>query len=276
MRYILPVTKIVAGIVVLLGVILVSHALAERFQGGENLDESSTQESGKEVSKPLVVEGHSINELAAKLKKASLSSGYEPGEKAFIQAKELLATGFYFEAEQKLNELNLKYSFAPSVFEARRILGIMNVDRFLTDPKVGGKIFYKVKSGDSYIKIANNNETSLANLMLINGLFSFNNLHKGEELMVMPLRCNLVIDVPNKRLTLEYGKSFLKDYPFKKLVSTEGKGVKKIINIDRPILEIVGDDYEVDDEFQGIILKRSDIEELAVLLRKGNLVEIRY
>jgi hypothetical protein len=120
----------------------------------------------------------------------------------------------------------------------------------------------------------------------------------------MPLHFNLVIDIPNRRLTLEYGKEFVKDYPFKKLISTQGKGSKKtliravdalnadarkvlpihesfrgahkIIQIANPSIEIVADDFELDDVFRGIVLTRPQVEELAVLLRKGNLVEIRY
>ena len=234
MRYIFPITKIAAGIAVLLGVIFVSHAVAERFRGeetvsGEELVDAEGAATLSSEKKPLVVEGESINALAEKLKKAATQAEYAPGEKAFEKACELLAGGFFFEAEQKLKELTTNYPYAPSVFEARRILGGMNMDRFLADPKAGGKKRYTVKSGDSYFKIAKEQETSLTNLMMVNGLFSFRNLHKGTELVVMPLYCNLVIDVPNRRLTLEYGKEFLKDYPFKKLISTSGSGVKKTL-----------------------------------------------
>lgn len=306
MRYIFPITRIVAGIAVLLGVIFVSHSVAERFghgNGAVTTDSGNTTLKSKS-DKRLVIEGESINALAGKLREALSQAEYAPGERSFTKACELLAGGFHFEAEQKLKQLNANYPYAPSVFEARRILGEMNMDNFFSELKAGGKFLYKVKSGDSYFKIAREQESSLSNLMVVNNLFSLDDLRRGEELLVMPLHCNLVIDIPNKRLTLEYGKEFLKDYPFKKLVSTAGSGTKKtlvssvgalldddravnatsdkfrnahkVIEIDRPQLEIVGEDFEVDDAFSGIILEREQIEELAILLREGNLVEIRY
>ena len=307
MRYFFPILKIVAGITVFMGVLMVSHAVSQRFNSVSST-ETQSGESGAEqqASSPvaaLIVEGESIDRLAEKLKMAGQEVDYEPGEKAFVQACELLSSNFFFEAEEKLKELVVKYPYAPSVYEARRILGQINIDRYLSDEKIGGKKLYKVKPGDSFYKVARENETSIGNMMLINGLQEIGKLHVGEDLLVMPLHFNLVVDIPNRRLILEYGKSFVKDYPFKKLISTQGKGRRKtvvesvmalsdgrevrvvsdayrgadkLVQIGHPGMEIVGDDFAVDDAFQGIILERPQIEELAVILRRGNLVEIRY
>ena len=50
---------------------------------------------------------------------------------------------------------------------------------------------------------------------------------------------------------------------------------KKIKILD-PNIEIISEDIEVDESFRGIILTKADMEELALLLRKSNTVEIRY
>lgn len=309
MKYALLSLRIAAGIAVLFGVLLVSHLVSERFRGDggvvtELASGAPLRDPVMTKMQPLIVEGESINALAEKLKKASSQAEYEPGEKAFGKACELLAGSFFFEAEEKLKDLVKNYPFAPSVPEARRILGQRNIDRFLSDSISGGKKFHKVQGGDSYYKIARDNETTLDNLMMLNGLYGLERLHKGEELLIMPLHFNLVVDIANRRLTLEYGKVFVKDYPFKTLILPKGKGIKKtlvrgvhaltetgkvvnatsslyrgankIIELASPVMEIVGDDFEAVDGFQGAVLERALLEELAVLLRKGNLVEIRY
>ena len=306
MKHLILITKIVAGLVVLAAVMVVSHLLSERWSGANEISTSTESPSVAKVErvKPLVVEGEDITALAEKIRAAGEGSHYELGERAFGSACVLLAGGDYDEAEVKLKELVARFPSAPSVPEARRILGQRNIDRFLGDQFSGGKIFYKVKSGDSYFKIARDNETSLENLMLLNGLFNLNKLHRGEELLIMPLHFNLVVDIPHKRLTLEYGKEFVKDYPFLKLVAPQGRGsrktriaavesqlskgrtlkatsekfrqARKVIVIKSPMMEIVGDDYPVDDAFQGVILRREQVEELSAILRRGNLVEIRY
>jgi hypothetical protein len=50
----------------------------------------------------------------------------------------------------------------------------------------------------------------------------------------------------------------------------------KRIQILNPNIEIISEDIEVDKSFRGIILTKADMEELALLLRRSNTVEIRY
>lgn len=317
MKHLYLMAKIVAGIAVLIGVFMVSHIVSKQLRG-EVLEGSDVVEENADVTvlasqikkpKSLVIKGDTINELSEKLRRAAKKSDYEPGERAFSRACDLLATEFYDEAEVKLKELISRYPYAPSVPEARRILGQRNIDRVFTDSQEYGKTFYKVVPGDSFNKISRKFETSLDNIKLLNGLYTLGKLHVGEELLVMPLHFNVVVDLPNSRVTLEYGKKFVKDYPFLKFIGkprskdvkttiqvveaqvTRGRTVsalsdsyrsaEKVIVVRNPrsrapLMEIVGHNYQVDDIFEGVILDSADIEELAVILRAGNLVEVRY
>ena len=120
----------------------------------------------------------------------------------------------------------------------------------------------------------------------------------------MPLEFTLILDVQNKRLTLMDNDVFVKDYYFIKAVLPEHKGVykteishveaktsegkvtklpnvnyrsaHKLLVTKNPMIEIVDTQYHVDELFHGVILDSESIEELAMLLRKGNVVEIRY
>ena len=93
-----------------------------------------------------------------------ISSGatlVKPGEIAFERARELLATGQFAEAREKLEFLVGVYPSSASASEARRILGELNLDDLLSTEVMEGKIMYKVKSGDNFTRIAQNHDTTL-------------------------------------------------------------------------------------------------------------------
>jgi len=184
MRYFFPILRILAGIAVCIAVIMVSYEVKKRLNPqSETSTEvvTETEEKDSPISS-FVVEGESNDRLAEKLRLAGDSKNYKPGEKAFSRIKDLLAGNFYFEAQEQLKELIEKYPYAPSVFEARRILGQYNVDQFLGSGSSNAKKLYKVKSGDTFYKIAKDNETSLRNLMLLNGLFSTDKLYADDDI----------------------------------------------------------------------------------------------
>lgn len=308
MRHFLPVVKIALGITILVIALCLSHTLAQRIQAVSSPRKSevvhSSESAPADNPEPLIVHGSTVEELANKIEKASQSANYEPGTKAFRSASELLSNGYLFEAEQKLINIVKTYPYTSSSIEARRILGEINIDRFFSEDVTGGKKNYTVQSGDSFYKIASKHETSLENIVALNGLLTLDNLHQGDDLTLMPLLFNLIVDIPNKRLTLEYGKTFVKDYPFIKLVTKKQKENKKsliksifaispdgkkviptnldyreafkILQITHPPLDIVPEGFSLNPAFQGIVLKPEDAEELSLLMRKGNMVEILY
>ena len=221
----------------------------------------------------------------------------EPGDKAFQKASELLATGKIDEAREKLLFLINYYPTSNAAPMARMILGEMNMDDFLTLHQNPHLVSYKVKRGDSYLGIAAKSQTTLDAIMHFNGLLEMRPLQPGDELMVMPLNLRMVIEQKREALTLWNGGTFLKEYRIQKStalpsaittckIANKGgilhernvapgmKGYResqKTITLDKK-LQILPEGAGTS---PGCLLDPADTEELALLLRVGNEVEIR-
>lgn len=230
----------------------------------------------------------------------------EPGEIAFERARELLATGQFEEAREKLEFFVGVYPGSPSAAEGRRILGELNLDDLLSTEVMEGKTMYSVVSGDNFTKIALKHETTLDCIMHMNGLQRMDRLYPGNELVLLSLNFNIKIDVPRKRLSLFREGRFLKAYDLLSLKTKKGsrgtlrakigqkiglsngrsispvrlesyRNAKKVLILDHHGLQI-REVVEADEESagRGFFLSESDMEELALLLRVGNEVEVRY
>jgi len=221
----------------------------------------------------------------------------EPGDKAFQKAAELLATGKIAEAREKMLFLVNYYPTSNAAPLARQILSEMNMDDFLSLHNNPHLTVYKVKRGDSYLGIAAKNQTTLDAIMHFNGYLELRPLQPGDEVMVMPLNLRVVIEARREALTLWNGGTFLKEYRILKSIGLPAatttlkiankggvldeknvapgmKGYResqKTITLDRK-LQIVGSDASA---VPGCHLDAADTEELALLLRVGNEVEIR-
>lgn len=221
----------------------------------------------------------------------------EPGDKAFQKASELLATGKIAEAREKLLTLVNYYPASNAAPLARKILGEMNMDDFLSlhhNPQV---IPHKVGRGDSYLGIATKNQSTLDAIMHFNGLLELRPLQPGDELMVLPLHLRVVIEPKRHTLTLWNGHAFLKEYPLRKCIGLPQKTTTlKIINKGgllgskkvapgmkgyrdaQKTIELSNKCQIVPSSMSGVHgchLDPMDAEELALLLRVGNDVEIR-
>jgi hypothetical protein len=233
------------------------------------------------------------------------SEEIEPGDIAFERAVEKLALGKYDEAEERLQFVVNFDPGSEAAVEARRILGELHLDRYLSTENMEGKKIHEVVSGDSFLKIAKNYETTIDCMVHLNGLMRLNQLHPGDELVVMPLNFNLRIDLPRKRLSVWKDGRFVTSYELvevrlghsregilrtkvkNKQGFLEGKsypttsdlyrGASKILTLEAKGLRILGKRAEGGEEAQrGIFLKESDMEELVLLTRVGNGVEVRY
>ncbi len=245
-------------------------------------------------------------ELTLKKKaEQGVRSDNEPGEKAFQRAKELLAMESMVEAEEKLKYIVSFYPSAKSASEARRILGEINIDRLLDPEFKEGKKVISVKSGDSYTRIVSKNKTTFDSLIHLSKLkqTEHNRLRIGQKLTVMPLDLRAVIDTRRKTLTLWRGGDYVKEYPIQKISYKANKDVNrlkigsvrgwyrdrlypshsefyrassKVILLSDKSLSIrsIPEDDEEDYGF-GFYLDPIDMEELPLLLRPGNDVEIR-
>lgn len=227
----------------------------------------------------------------------------EPGRGAFDKAMELIALGRVEEGREKLLYVVNFYPGSPVAPECRRILGEMNLDALLSTEQMEGKSVYKVQRGDSFLGIVAKNDTSLDCLMHLNGLMGLGRLHPGDELIVMPLNLRVIIDPANLVLSLWDEGRFLKEYPLahcdtgpvkagartrieaktgvldgaKVSPAVDGyRGADKVITLAvgglsiRPMPADGGEKAG-----KGVYLPAPEVEELALVLRAGNEVEIR-
>jgi len=237
--------------------------------------------------------------LKDKLEQTSLVD-LEPGEKAFSRARQLLSTGNFAEGRDKLLYIVNFHPSTRSGDEARRILGEMNMDRILSLDEMANKKVYKVKSGDSILAIASREKTNLDVMMLLNNLTQFEQIHPGDEFIVMELDFRIEINAERELLTLSQGDEFVKQYRIQKMDIDEGsnrfrtkiagksggrryspnsskyRSASKVLGLSGTSLQIRGMTDAEEEGGQVIYLTRSDMEELAMLLRVGNEVVIRY
>lgn len=226
---------------------------------------------------------------------------FEPGDRAFQKAHELIALGKIAEGREKMMAIVNVFPSSPSAPNARRIVGEMNLDDILSSGFFDRVSNYKVKSGDSYYAIAARNETSLDMLMHLNGMMELNNLQPGDDLQILPLNFRLLIEPQRNAISLWDGARFICEYPILRLGGAAPKSGKteiayrrstiedrnvpptaknyratlKSIQLNRPPLQILPYNVTDDAQSQGIFLSYADIEELFLLTRTGNQVEIR-
>ena len=138
--------------------------------------------------------------------------------------------------------------------------------------------------------------------MHFNGMMELKNIQPGEELIVMPLNFRLLIEPQRKALSVWDGARFIREYPVihldvpgkleigktkisSKLAELNGhpvapqskdyRAAEKVIQIAKPSLQIRGASEATDALPHGIILLSQDMEEISLLTRVGNEVEIR-
>ena len=247
-----------------------------------------------------------VPQLPADMGTVEAAPVVQPGEGAFERARELLATGQFERAREKLEFLVGVYPSSASAGEARRILGELNLDDLLSTDEMEGKTTYAVKSGDNFTRIAASHDTTLDCIMHMNGLQQMNKLYPGDELVLLPLRFNIKIDVSRKRLSLYKEGRLLKAYNLTAARTRDSRGIlrakigqkigllengssvspvrfesyrnsRKVLILDHRGLQIrQGDSTDGKDGGRGFFLSEADMEELSLLLRVGNEVEVRF
>lgn len=237
----------------------------------------------------------------AKFLDAAEMPDFEPGDRAFRKAHELIAMGKIAEGREKLMAIVNVFPSSPAAPTARRIVGEMNLDEILSSAFPEGKTNYEVKRGDSYFAIAGRNNTSLDMLMHLNGMMELKNLQPGDDLQLLPLNFRVLIEPRRKAVSLWEGARFVCEYPiirFTGSIPNSGKTViasrratigsrnvppterdyrstSKSIQLKSPPLQIFPFDETDEAPPSGLFLSEPDIEELFLLTRTGNEVEIR-
>lgn len=233
----------------------------------------------------------------------------DPGAKVFEKARELIAVGDMTSARERLLMVVNIYPRSKSAPEARRIVGEMNLDDLLSASHMDGKEIHIVRAGESFLGIAAKHKTTLDCMMHLNGLMDLQGLRPGEELVVMPLELRVLIEPSREALSVWEGGRFIREYPLlsmdlgslkgglrTKISSKAGivgdrrvtPGMKdyreseKVFALEKSSLQIrsldpAAEAGDADDPSPGpgFYLAVEDAEELALLLRPGNEVEIR-
>lgn len=237
----------------------------------------------------------------AKVLDAAEMPDFEPGDRAFQKAHELIALGKIQEGREKLMAIVNVFPSSPAAPTARRIVSEMNLDEILSSSFTKDKTSYEVKRGDSYFAIASRNNTSLDMLMHLNGMLELKNLQPGDDLQLMPLNYRVLIEPDRKSISLWDGPRFICEYPILKIsgaapksgktviasrratidgrsvlsTAKEYRSASKSLQLKNPPLQIFPYDEADETPPSGIFLTEADTEELFLLTRTGNEVEIR-
>lgn len=237
----------------------------------------------------------------AKILDAAEMPDFEPGDRAFQKAHELIALGKIREGREKMLSIVNVFPSSPAAPTARRIVGQMNLDEILSSSFEEGKTDYEVKRGDSYFAIAGRSNTSLDMLMHLNGMMELQNLQPGDELQLMPLEFRILIEPQRKSVSLWQEAKFVCEYPIIRLNGTLPSAAKTVIasrraTLDSKTVSATDKNYRAtsksiqlksppvqifpyndtdEDPPIGIFLSEPDMEELFLLTRTGNEVEIR-
>jgi hypothetical protein len=254
----------------------------------------------KIIPNPAEVAGKKPDTDIAEMLNSAELPDIDPGEKAFQKAHELLALGQLAEAREKLTAIVNVYPTSSSAPTARRIVGEMNLDEILSTSRMEGKKSHIVKRGNSFLGIAGQYKTTLDMIMYLNGMMELKNIQPGEELIVMPLEFRLLIEPQRKAVSVWDGGKFVREYPILRLGSSLAKGkttisskgaeldghrvqpqskdyraAEKVIQLAKPAVQIRGVNGDAEESARGVILRAQDMEEISLLTRVGNEVEIR-
>jgi len=237
---------------------------------------------------------------------------FEPGQHEFNRGLEFIALQRMDEAREKLLFIQNLYPNSSNAPEARRILGEINLDEILSIENMSNKKIHTVASGDGYLRIANLHKTTLDCIMFRNGLTELESLHRGDELIVMPLDFKLMVNLAKRRVELFHRDDEKKEHVFAKAYPIQSIDLGSLrsrayqAKISRKLGEIDGRTYppthskfrhalkvlgfrlnnryvqfrpvpaaDAEDPGQGVFLKNSDMEELSMLIRVGNEVEVK-
>jgi hypothetical protein len=224
----------------------------------------------------------------------------DPGKAVFEEAMDLTRSNNLEGAKEKLLQVIKIYRDSEKFFDARRVLGDMNLDRLFSRSPMPGKLEFTVSKGDVGLDpIANKNRTTIPFVRRINNLSS-SVIHPGDRLILYPLDFDIQVR-PNKSLITLYQRGeFFKDYrileiklapgsklPGASVIATKQAfiGEKAVRDSDqrypmarkwlqttsvpgRPgIIFCSQPKKKGDDSPNGIYLEESDLEELCTIIR---------
>ncbi len=228
------------------------------------------------------------------------------GKKHYDKAIAYIGEGELLSARNELRYMLEIYPESPTIPEAKRVLGEVNLDLIVSKIPMPKKSDYKVKPGDNWIAIARKYETTFDYIMRANAKTT-TYIYKDEDLTVYKCDCIAEIDLDNLTLTVTEDGEFIKEYKIldtnlpnqfpntatttisEKVAWHNGRAIKftdtnymdsrKWIRTGRNGLFIRS--YLREDELGegeskpwGVMVTKADLEELFTILRTGSTVKV--
>lgn len=229
------------------------------------------------------------------------------GRKHYERAIAFIDEGELLSARNELQYMLDIYPESPTITEAKRVLGEVNLDLMLSKIPMEGKSEYSVKSGDAWSVIARRSKTTFDYIMRANAKTN-TLIYKAEVLTVFDLsNCETEIDLTAKTLTVKEGERFIKEYEIldhnlpshfpsststtisEKVAWHDGRSVNFMSNnylhsrkwirtgkmglFIRQFLE-EGELEEGADKPYGVMVAKTDMAELFTILRGGSKVRV--
>ena len=225
------------------------------------------------------------------------------GRRHFDEAIKLLKDGELLSARDRLLYLMQYFPESSTYDEAKRIVGEVNLDLLISKIPLKGKTDYKVRRGEALVTIARKNSTTIDYIMRANAK-SRELIYPDEVLTVYPLDFAVEIDLEKETVTLFDEEKFFKEYsivdrnlpPDLTAPVTTSVSEKVAWHVDRPV-NFMDENYlncskwvrtgklglfirqksEKNDGGSqpfGVMLAKTDMEELFTILRVGSNVTL--
>ncbi len=228
------------------------------------------------------------------------------GRKHYDRAMKYIGEGELISARNELRYMLEVYPESPTIAEAKRVLGELNLDLMISRIPIEGKSEYTVRRGQALLTIARQTGTTIDYIMRANGKET-TYIYPNEDLTVLELKGTADIDLSQGTLTIREDGRFIKEYAileynlpprFPKSVTTsisekvawyDGRAVdftnsnylksRKWIRTRKTGLFIRQHIEESEREKgvplpYGIMVAKSDMEELFTILRGGSTVRV--
>jgi len=226
------------------------------------------------------------------------------GKRHFDDAIQLLKDGELVSGRDRLLYLMDYYPESKTIDEAKRILGEVNLDLLISRIPMKGKSEHVVRRGEALVTIARRSKSTINYIMRANGKTTAL-IYPDESLTVYPLDFTVDISLARKVLLLRRDGLFFKEYKIldKNFPAEFGKTAATSISEkvawygDRPInfqdknylgsnkwirtgkmglfiRPVIDESNKGKAKPYGVMLAKSDVEELFTILRVGSAVNL--
>ncbi|MEY5012960.1 MAG: hypothetical protein RLY69_675 [Verrucomicrobiota bacterium] len=226
----------------------------------------------------------------------------DPGDQFYAEAQSLMTAGKRDDAREKLGVIIANHPTSNRADAARMLVGEMNLDDLFSVGRLEGKVFHYMQRAESYEQAAEKCRSNMDSLLYLNPLIDLRRTKEGQRLLMLPLDFHFVLETDRKVLSVWDGGKYLCEFAVLQLVDGISRrrggyvigskvadyggqkprigtaaysSATKAIWLARPALKIQGWDGAGDPPEGAVLLGTVDMEELFLLSRPGNEVEIR-